>query len=111
MMDKFMDGKMLSRRTLLSVFGGGIGYSFRYYLSGLVADDKVKMLEVDGIFPNKENIRDGSYPISGYFYAASRKDNQNENVRRLVEWLTSEEGQRMIEASGYVRLPENNESP
>ncbi len=105
MMDKFMDGNMLSTRHPLSIFGGGIGYSFRYYLSGMVADDDVKMLAVDGIYPNAENIRNGSYPISTSFYVVYRKDNQNENIGKLVEWLLSDEGQTMIEACGYVGLP------
>ena len=105
MMDKFMDGNMLTSRQPLSIFGGAIGYSFRYYLSGMVADDNVKMLAVDGIYPNAENIRNGSYPISANFYAVYRKDNQNENVSKLVEWLLSDEGQNMIEACGYVGLP------
>lgn len=105
MMDKFMDGNMLTSRQPLSIFGGAIGYSFRYYLSGMAADDNVKMLAVDGIYPNAENIRNGSYPISSNFYAVYRKDNQNENVGKLVEWLLSDEGQNMIEACGYVGLP------
>ena len=105
MMDKFMDGNMLTSRQPLSIFGGAIGYSFRYYLSGMVADDNVKMLAVNGIYPNAENIRNGSYPISANFYAVYRKDNQNENVGKLVEWLLSDEGQTMIEACGYVGLP------
>ncbi len=104
MMDKFMDGDMLTSRHPLSIFGGGIGYSFRYYLSGMVADDNVKMLAIDGIYPDAENIRNGSYPISANFYVVYRKDNQNENVGRLVEWLLSDEGQTMIEACGYVGL-------
>ena len=106
MMDKFMEDDMLTSRRLLSVFGAGIGYSFRYYLSGMVADDNVKMLAVDGIYPSAENVRNGSYPISTKFYVVYRKDNQNENVGKLVEWLLSEEGQTMIEACGYVGLPE-----
>ena len=104
MMEKFMEGNMLTSREPLSVFGGSIGYSFRYYLSGMVADDNVKMLAVDGVYPDEENIRNGSYPISADFYVVYRKDNQNENVGRLVEWLLSEEGQTMIEACGYVGL-------
>ncbi|MBR4733491.1 MAG: substrate-binding domain-containing protein [Lachnospiraceae bacterium] len=104
MMDKFMEDDMLTSRRLLSVFGAGIGYSFRYYLSGMVADDNVKMLAVDGIYPSAENVRNGSYPISTKFYVVYRKDNQKGNVTRLVEWLLSEEGQTMIEACGYVGL-------
>lgn len=105
MMDHFMDGHMLTSRQPLSIFGGAIGYSFRYYLSGMVADDNVKMLAVDGIYPNAENIRNGSYPIRTCFYVVYRKDNQNENVGKLVEWLLSDEGQTMIEVCGYVGLP------
>ena len=106
MMDKFMEDNMLTSRHPLSIFGAGIGYSFRYYLSGMVADDNVKMLAIDGIYPDAGNVRNGSYPISTKFYVVYRKDNQNENVGKLVEWLLSEEGQTMIEACGYVGLPD-----
>ncbi len=105
MMEKFMEGDMISSRDPFSIFGGAIGYSFRYYLSGMVADSRVKMLSVDGIYPDAENIRNGTYPISTNFYVVYRKDNQTKNVDRLVEWLLSEEGQTMIEACGYVGLP------
>ena len=71
----------------------------------MVADENVKMLAVDGIYPDTENIRNGSYPLTVNFYAVYRRDNQNANVPRLVDWLLSEEGQTMIEACGYVGLP------
>ena len=106
MMDIFMEGDIRPPRgpkALFSVFGRSIGYSFRYYVTGIVADDRVKLLAVDGVYPDSANIGAGLYPISGSFYAIYRKDNANPNVARLVEWLLSEEGQRMIEATGYVR--------
>lgn len=106
MMEKFMEGNMLSSRDPLSIFGGAIGYSFRFYLAGMVSDERVKMLAVDGVEPNAENIRNGSYPICANFYVVYRKDNQNEKLRPLVDWLLSEEGQTMIEACGYVGLPD-----
>lgn len=106
MMDRFMDGDMLTKREPLSLFGRAIGYSFRYYLSGMVADDRVKMLAVDGVYPDVGNIRNGSYPLTANFYVIYRKDNENQNVGRLADWLLSEEGQTMIEACGYVGLSE-----
>ena len=109
MMEKFMDGDRIAARHPLSVFGGSIGYTFRYYLSGIVADDRVKMLAVDGVRPDAENIRNGSYPLSTNFYVVYRRDNPNENVGRLVEWLLSDEGQTMIEACGYVALPDGTD--
>ena len=62
MMDRFMEDNMLTRRNPLSIFGGSIGYSFRYYLTGLVGNDGVKMLSVNGVIPDAENIRNGTYP-------------------------------------------------
>ena len=104
MMEKFMEGDMLVSRDPLAIFGGSVGYSFRYYLSGMVADGNVKMLAVDGVYPDADNIRNGSYPISTDFYVVYRSDNENGNVKRLAEWLLSEEGQTMIEACGYVGI-------
>lgn len=105
-MEKFMQGDMLKKRSLFSIFGGSIGYSFRFYLSGLIANDNVKMLEVNGVYPSAENIRNGSYPITSNFYVVYRKDNPNPNVKILVDWLLSDEGQALIEACGYVGLGE-----
>ena len=104
MMDRFMEDNMLTRRNPLSIFGGSIGYSFRYYLTGLVGNDGVKMLSVNGVIPDAENIRNGTYPLTANFYVVYRSDNDNPNVTRLVDWLLSEEGQSMIEQTGYVGL-------
>lgn len=109
MMDKFMHGEMLTSRNPLSIFGGSIGYSFRFYLSGLVKNDNVKMLSVNGVYPNAENIRNGSYPITASFYVVYRKDNPNPNVVILKDWLLSDEGQSLIEACGYVGLPKEDQ--
>ena len=105
MMDKFMQDNMIDSRNPLSIFGGSIGYSFRFYLSGMVANDNVKMLSVNGIYPDAGNIRNGLYPITANFYVVYRRDNSNPNVKKLVEWLLSEEGQELIEECGYVGLP------
>lgn len=96
MMEYFMEGDMLTRRNPLSLFGGGIGYSFRYYLTDLVGNADVKMLEVDGVYPDSQSIRDGSYPLTTDFYVVYRRDNDNPNVETLVLWLTGEEGQELI---------------
>ena len=104
MMEKFMEEDMITKRDPLAVLGGSIGYSFRYYLSGMVANENVKMLSVNGVYPSAENNRNGSYPISANFYVVYRKDNTNDNVKKLVDWLLSPEGQTMIEGCGYVGL-------
>jgi phosphate transport system substrate-binding protein len=73
-------------------------------MAGIVENDAVKMLSLNGVYPSAENIRNGSYPVVARFYAIYRADNDNPNIPLLIDWLLSEEGQKLIEASGYVPL-------
>ena len=97
----FMDGEKIAR-DYNSAFGSAIGFSFRFYVEGIVADGGVKMLSVNGVYPNEENVRNDSYPIVSNFYAVYRKDNTNENIPIIIDWILSDEGQQMIEDTGYV---------
>ena len=81
-----------------------IGFSFRYYMEALVANPDLKLLAVDGIAPSKENIANGTYPLTGYLYAVSWEGNENENVQKLLDWVLSPEGQYIIEQTGYVPI-------
>ena len=101
-MDAFMGGRPIARKPILALFGGSIGYSFRFYMTDMVDDTDVRMLSLNGVFPDTENIRSGAYPVVTSFYAVYRADNPNENVRILADWLLSPEGQALIEATGYV---------
>ena len=82
---------------------GAIGYSFRYFVSGMMESD-VRMLAIDGIEPALENIRNGSYPFISTLYAVTRRGEANPNVQTLLSWLTGDTAQRLLEASGYVGL-------
>ena len=79
-----------------------IGFSFRYYVEGIIQNPDIKMLSVDGVAPTAENIRNGSYPIVTPMYAVTYEENTNENVDKLLQWILSEEGQYIIEETGYV---------
>jgi len=103
-MDAFMGEKEIGRKSLLAIAGASIGFSFRYYMDGIVGNDAVKMLSLNGVYPSAENIQNGSYPIIAEFYAIYRADNKNENIPVLVDWILSEEGQAIIEKSGYVSM-------
>lgn len=81
-----------------------IGFSFRYYMEGIIKNPNVKILKIDGIEPNIENIKKGNYPITSYLYAVSYKNNDNENVQKLLDWVLSKEGQEIIEKTGYVGI-------
>ena len=103
-MEKLMDGVPFGRKSPLAALGGSLAYSFRFYVTGIVANDNVKLLSLDGVYPDPQNIRSGRYPASSAFYAIYRKDNANPNVGKLIDWLLSDEGQTLIEKSGYVRI-------
>ena len=103
-MDSFMAGQEFGTKSLLAVTGGSLGFSFRYYLDGMVGSDSVKMLQLNGVYPSPENIQNGSYPVIAKFYAIYRADNENENIHKLIDWLLSDEGQQIIEKTGYVRI-------
>ncbi len=81
-----------------------IGFSFRYYVEGIIKNPDIKMLSIDGVAPTAENIKNGSYPIVTPIYAVTYEENTNENVDKLLDWILSEEGQYIIEETGYVGI-------
>lgn len=102
-MQNFMGDKEM-KRNVLGIFGRSIGFSFRYYVEGIVENGKVKMIAVDNIYPSKENIRNKTYPIVTELYAVVRKDDPNPNIKLFIDFVLSEKGQRIVEESGYVSI-------
>lgn len=99
-----MGGRAIARKSPFALVGGSIGFSFRYYMADMVDNGAVRMLSLNGVYPDAENIRSGAYPVVAEFYAIYRADNDNENVKRLIDWILSDEGQRLIEECGYVSI-------
>lgn len=102
--ESVMGGQKIGKKSPLAITGASIGFSFRYYMDGIVGNDTVKMISLNGVHPSAENIQNRTYPIVTQFYAIYRKDNDNPNIPILIEWLLSDEGQRLIEETGYVRI-------
>ncbi|MBR6650677.1 MAG: substrate-binding domain-containing protein [Clostridia bacterium] len=103
-MDAFMGDEKIAPKSFLAITGASIGFSFRYYMDGIVENDNVKMISLNGIYPKTENIQNGSYPIIAKFYAIYRADNENKNIPTLIDWILSDEGQQLVEKSGYIRI-------
>ncbi len=89
---------------VLGPFGSPIGFSYRYYVEGIVGNGGVKMLAINGIYPDKDSIRNGSYPMVGDIYCVYRKGDDDPNISKLISWILSDEGQKIVEESGYVPL-------
>jgi phosphate transport system substrate-binding protein len=87
-----------------------ISFTFWSYHHLMMHDRGVKMLAVDGVYPTSETIASGAYPLVTDTYAAMRASSPpHSSEGRLVAWLLSEEGQRIIERSGYVSLRQAGE--
>lgn len=83
---------------------GSIGFSFRYYVEGIIKNPDIKMIAIDSVAPTAENIRNGSYPVTTPIYAVTYEGNENANVERFVSWMLSDEGQSIINETGYVGI-------
>lgn len=81
---------------------GAIGFTFLYHTRSLNVDRGINLLSVDGVFPDNERISSGQYPLSDPIYCAVVKGRISENTRKLLDWITSAQGQRLVEAAGYA---------
>ena len=86
-----------------------IGFSFRYYVEGIIKNPDIKMISIDSNKPTAENIRNGKYPVVTPIYAVTYEENTNENVDKLLHWILSDEGQSIIEETGYVGIARQEE--
>ncbi len=98
-------GGIIQRAAEYTNYKNAIGYSFLFYTTKMVSNNKIRILKVEGIEPNKESIKNRSYPFSGAFYAITVKEHKsNKNVDLLIQWILSHQGQKIIEKTGYVPL-------
>ncbi len=86
---------------------GAIGYSYYYYVANMHYTEQIKLLAIDGIEPSDETIADGTYPIINQSFVIIRSDEPEDSIcRTIIDWIVSEEGQRLGEENGYVRNAE-----
>ena len=104
-------GGIISEVASYKNYKNAIGFSFRYYATEREAEDEIRLLALNGVAPTKETIRDGSYPIASEFYAvtASRigqpaPQEDDPELAALLDWILSDQGQEIIERTGYVSL-------
>ena len=119
MLERFMDGKEIMEapteqiNDLMSGIieevasdyknkSNSMGFSFRYYVEGIIQNPDIKVIAIDDIEPTVENIKSGKYPVITPIYAVTYEEQMNDNVDKLLQWILSEEGQEIIEKTGYV---------
>ena len=88
-----------------------IGYSVYYYANDMQMAEGLKILSVDGVAPSAETIRSGEYPhLNAYYTVISADEAADSPARILFEWLLTEEGQRLVDAEGYVSVMDFEEN-
>lgn len=96
-------GGIISKTADYKNYKNAIGFSFRFYSTEMVENDSIKLLSVDGVYPDIRNIESGAYPLTSEFYAVVRKDGP-ENASMLLDWITGEQGRELIERAGYTPI-------
>lgn len=81
-----------------------IGYSFMYYSSSMVKNNQIKYVGINGVKPTHETVRNKTYPFTVPVYAVTLKSNSNKNVSKFIDWILSEEGQSLVEKTGYTPM-------
>ena len=82
-----------------------IGYSIYLYAKEQYVKDSVKFVKINGVSATDENITNKTYPLTKIVYAVTRKDvPQESSARKLIKWLLTPAGQKVVEAGGYVKL-------
>jgi ABC-type phosphate transport system substrate-binding protein len=81
----------------------GLGYSVYYYEHFMALSIYTRNLAINGVEPTAETLASGKYPLSSPVYAVVRKsDPPTAAGRKLVGYLTSAEGQKLLREAGYV---------
>lgn len=96
-------GGIINEVSQYKNYKNAIGYTFRYYSNEMVRSKEIKLLEINGVAPTKETIRSNAYPIASEFYIVTAGQPTG-NVKQLIDWVLSDEGQALVEKAGYVSL-------
>lgn len=120
MLEKIMAGKELMKAPATNVVGdmvgivksvgtyknykNALGFSFLYFTKEMVKSSDIKLLKINGVYPNSQSILNETYPFVGKFYAVTLKENKKESVKEFLEWLKSSEAKLIIQKTGYTPL-------
>lgn len=79
-----------------------IGYTYYYYINNLYKNPDIKVISIEGVSPDNENLVSGAYPFTTAYYAVIRGDEPADSVyRRLRDYILTDEGQEIVRLAGY----------
>lgn len=96
----------LVMKTPCAIGYSGMGYVTPEVKAVCVANDDTSPCAV----PTLATVLDGTYPISRALYMYTLGEPTG-NVKEYLQWITSDQGQAIVERSGFVPLPADKRSP
>ena len=95
------EAQITNSTSVMMTTVAGDDYSIGYVSLGSL-DDSVKALKIDGAEATAENIKAGKYKVSRPFNIAVKKDMKNEVAKDFINYVMSEEGQKIVSDNGYI---------
>jgi phosphate transport system substrate-binding protein len=84
----------------------GIGYGGAAYAAGTKALNIKKDDSAPAIEPTEDNVVKGTYPIWRYLYVYVNPALDKGEIAAYLNWIRSDEGQKLVKEIGYYPLPE-----
>lgn len=97
------EAQITNSTSVMMTTVAGDDYAIGYVSLGSL-DDSVKALKIDGAEATAENIKNGTYKVSRPFNIATKEGLDNEVAKDFINFIMSEEGQKVVADNGYIPL-------
>ena len=102
-----LEADITNSTSVMMTSVAGNPYAIGYISTGSM-NETVKAVNIDGVEPTVENIKNGTYTVSRPFNIAT-KDNLSEAAQDFIDFILSDEGQTVVEDAGYI--PQESSGP
>lgn len=96
-------GGLSNKSLIIETTTTRLDFHFRFFATGMKANPDIKLLAIEGVEPNPENISSGKYPFTASLYAITLKDNPNKKITPFLKWMQGPQGQEIVEKIGYIK--------
>ena len=97
-----VDAEITNNTEVMMSKVAGDDYAIGYVSLGSLSD-KVKAVKIDGVEATEENIKSGKYKVFRPFNIATKGD-VSEEAQDFINFILSEEGQKVVSDNGYIAL-------
>lgn len=97
------EAQITNSTSVMMTTVAGDDYAIGYVSLGSL-NDSVKALKIDGAEATAENIKSGTYKVSRPFNIATKEGADNEVAEDFINFILSEEGQKVVADNGYISL-------